>query len=226
MPRIPHLRVIVETRPNSGDWNMAVDESLLETAISNDVATLRWYRWDTPTVSLGYFQNASDLSGDPILSQLPVVRRLSGGGAILHDHEWTYSVALPASQRLFERPHELYEIVHRSLIEGLREIGFAVDVRGESLKRPDEPFLCFQRQDSHDISLGGYKILGSAQRRRRGAILQHGSLILQASMLARHLPGLADLSSVPIPDHLPELLSKRVAGSIAESWTTTEPIEQ
>ena len=66
---------------------MAVDEVLLETAISANLATLRWYQWEEATVSLGYFQKSADLSNDPVLSRLPVVRRLSGGGAIIHDDE-------------------------------------------------------------------------------------------------------------------------------------------
>lgn len=218
MQRIPQLRVIIETEPNPGDWNMAVDESLLETAISCDIATLRWYSWKEPTVSLGYFQKPDDLKRDPVLSQLPAVRRLSGGGAILHDDEVTYSVSLPASQRLFHQPHELYDIVHMGVTAGLKEAGFPVEFRGTTLKRLDEPLMCFQRQDSHDIVLRGRKVLGSAQRRRRGAILQHGSLIRSASPLAPDLPGLKDMCQREIPRDLVQTLANHVAGSIAESW--------
>ena len=218
MQRIPQLRVIIETEPHSGAWNMAVDEALLETAISTDVATLRWYQWREPTVSLGYFQKSIDLIGDPVLSQLPAVRRLTGGGAILHDDELTHSVTLPSSQKLFEQPHQLYDIVHKSLIEGLCELGFPVDRRGETRKRSDEPLLCFQREDAHDITLRGCKVLGSAQRRRRGAILQHGSLIRKASPLAKQLRGLTDLCSVDVPADLAQAMGIRVADAIADSW--------
>jgi lipoate-protein ligase A len=218
MPRISHLRVIFETEPHSGAWNMAVDEALLETAIATGIATLRWYRWSEPTVSIGYFQKSSELMDDPVLSRLPAVRRLSGGGAILHDDELTYSVTLPASQTLFQQPHELYDIVHRPLAAGLRQAGFPVIFRGTTLKRPDEPLLCFQRQDAHDITLDGVKVLGSAQRRRRGAILQHGSLIQRASPLAKQLPGLTDLSSAVLPEEFTQILTIEVATSIADSW--------
>jgi lipoyl(octanoyl) transferase len=218
MIRIPELRVIIETEAHHGAWNMAVDEALLETAIADRVATLRWYQWSEPTVSLGYFQKSAELAGDEVLSLLPAVRRLTGGGAILHDDELTYSVALPANQKLFERPEQLYDIVHESIVGSLREMGFSVSLRGETLKRVDEPLLCFLRQDSHDLTLDGNKVLGSAQRRRRGAILQHGSLIRRASRQAMHLPGLMDLCLSHIPDDLANRLTFAVAESLADSW--------
>lgn len=218
MLRLPQLRVIIETEPYSGEWNMAVDEALLETAISTGQATLRWYRWDEPTVSLGYFQKFDELAADAVLSQLPMVRRLTGGGAILHDDEWTYSVALPAAQRLFEQPQQLYDIIHGNVSAGLNDLGVPVAFRGTTLKRPDEPLLCFQRQDSHDVTLHGRKVLGSAQRRRRGAILQHGSLLIRASRLANDVPGITDLCRVSLPENLAEQLAIRIATTIALSW--------
>ena len=217
MPRIPHLRIIIEAEPNAGDWNMAVDEALLEAAIDREVATLRWYQWREPTLSLGYFQKSAELSQDSSFSKLPVVRRLSGGGAILHDNELTYSISLPSSQKLFQQPHELYDIVHESISNGLRQLGFPVDVRGLTLKRPYEPLLCFQRQDSHDVVLYGQKILGSAQRRRRGAIIQHGSLIRGASLLANQIPGLTDLCNATLRDDLARFLTTHLAEDISES---------
>jgi lipoate-protein ligase A len=230
MPRIPRLRVLIESEPHSGRRNMAIDETLLETAISANTATLRWYQWSEPTVSLGYFQKNAELTNDTVLSRLPVVRRLSGGGAILHDDELTYCVALPATQTLFGQPHELYDIVHMAVAEGLRHLGYPVSFRGSTLKVPNEPLLCFQRQDEHDLTLFGKKVLGSAQRRRRGAIMQHGSLIRRASASAKQLPGLADLCPIIIPEDLAEILAIDVARSLANSWTfedlTVQEIEQ
>jgi lipoate-protein ligase A len=226
MSQLQHLRLIIETAPCSGAWNMAVDEVLLETAISANVATLRWYQWEEATVSLGYFQKSADLSNDPVLSRLPVVRRLSGGGAIIHDDELTYSLALPASQRLFMKPPELYEIVHQSLVEGLQELGAAVSFRGQTVKKAEEPLLCFQRQDEHDLVLAGCKILGSAQRRRRGAILQHGSLIQRSSSVAKQISGFADLCMLKIPKDFAQSLGGRLAKTLSESWDIGELSDQ
>ena len=222
MSRLPHLRLIIENEPHSGEWNMSADEVLLETAISSQAATLRLYEWREATVSLGYFQKSAEWRGDPVLSQLPAVRRLSGGGAIVHDDELTYSIALPANQTLFGKPPELYDIVHQSLIDGLQSLGVAATFRGETLKRADEPTLCFQRQDSHDLVLNGFKILGSAQRRRRGAILQHGSLIRKSSQRVPHIPGLQDLGALKTPDDMSRILGIRLAETISECWSISE----
>lgn len=219
MQRLPHIRVIIDSEPQSGQWNMAADEVLLESAISSNVATLRWYRWHTATVSLGYFQKLNELAGDPVLSRLPVVRRLSGGGAIIHDNELTYCLALPGTQPLFHQPHELYDIVHVAIATELGHLGFPVTVRGTDGKLADEPMLCFQRKNSHDVTLNQKKVLGSAQRRRRGAIMQHGSLLLRASAVAPEIPGLADLASQNLPANLIDCLATGVAQAVSQKWT-------
>ncbi|WP_373649401.1 biotin/lipoate A/B protein ligase family protein [Schlesneria sp. DSM 10557] len=226
MQRLTHLRVILETEPQSGVWNMAVDEALLLSAISSEVATLRWYQWKEPTVSLGYFQKSADFEVDSVLSQLPVVRRLSGGGAILHDCEWTYSLTVPPVQKLFSLPEELYDIVHGSLVASLNRLGFPIAARGVSSKLGEEPLLCFQRRDSHDLVVHGQKVVGSAQRRRRGAVLQHGSLILHASAAAPAVAGLADLCEAQVPPDLAGILAVPLAEAVAENWTFGELTEQ
>jgi len=187
------LEVIVEPNARSGADNMAIDESLLVSAIDHKSQTLRLYRWKEPTVSLGYFQK----DDDPVLTGrfagLPSVRRLSGGGALLHDRELTYSIALPDGHPLADAPTELYDQVHAALVAFLNSLGAPVHVRGEKLTEP-EPFLCFGRGDPRDIVLGPHKIVGSAQRRRKGAILQHGALLLERSPHAPEFPGLFDLA--------------------------------
>jgi lipoate-protein ligase A len=188
------LEVTVEPAPRSGADNMAVDESLLVSAIENKTQTLRIYRWREPTVSLGYFQKEDD----PVLTSrfagLPRVRRLSGGGALLHDREITYSIALPDGHPLADAPTLLYDQVHAALVAMLNELGAPAHVRGEKRTEP-EPFLCFGRGDPRDIVLSGFKIVGSAQRRRKGAILQHGALLLEHSPHAPEFPGLYNLAS-------------------------------
>ena len=223
MPRIPRLRIVIEPQPQTGAWNMAVDEALLESAVHPGTATLRWYQWSEPTVSLGYFQRSAEFDQDQILGKLPVVRRLTGGGAILHDDELTYSISLPASQTLFSQPQELYDIVHGAICHALRNLGFPVIARGKTVKQTDEPLLCFQRQDAHDVVLNCRKVLGSAQRRRHGAIMEHGSLIRQASKLAPQIPGLFDLCQSPLPTNFAEILNESVAAAIAENWVA-EPL--
>lgn len=174
---------------------MAADECLLEAASTDGLRAVRVYQWDEATVSLGYFQNEAEFRAENRLADLPAVRRLSGGGAILHHLELTYSLVLPQGDPLVADPTQLYGIVHEAILGVLRSAGVAAAMRGEARKLASEPFLCFTRGDRHDIVCEGYKVVGSAQRRRRGAVLQHGSLLLDASPHAAELPGVNDLSN-------------------------------
>lgn len=185
---------VILDEPQSGVWNMAVDAALLEESLRSGTIFLRLYRWSEPTVSLGYFQHESEQRHDPRIANLPSVRRLSGGGAILHHHELTYSCSLPPSHRLAQQPSQLYEEIHAIFIACLTAWGVPVVARGSNSNRKQEPFLCFLREAAPDLVVHGHKILGSAQRRRRGSVLQHGSLLLRASEHAPELIGLCDLT--------------------------------
>ena len=216
-----HCRVLIEPAPRSGRWNMAVDEALLGSALSRDVCTLRFYGWSEPTVSCGYFQKPADALAGSEFEALPVVRRLSGGGAILHHHELTYSVAVPKSHDLARQPYQLYGEVHRAMIDVLAKRGVDASLRGDTPGETADHFLCFARSDPNDVLLGGHKILGSAQRRRRGAILQHGSLVLRVSPYAPQFPGLFDLTSTTIPEQtLCEELANAVGRRLAATCVT------
>lgn len=186
--------------PADGAWNMAVDESLLESAVDGGGPYLRIYAWQRPTLSIGYFQKyaqAQEWVGAAGETNLPVVRRLSGGGAILHDQEITYALILPRGCLPTLRRPMLYRLVHDGLCAGLRRWGIAAHVRETSAtvppdtQRSGEPFLCFLRSANGDLLFDGRKAGGSAQRRRAGAVLQHGSLILAPSRMLPEIRGLA-----------------------------------
>ena len=212
---ICHL--LIDPKPNEGPWNMAVDEALLEAAILRKECWLRLYRWAQPTVSLGYFQTAEIPDHTPQLRSLPRVRRLSGGGAILHHHELTYSCAVPAEHVLAGAPYGLYEQVHERILAALRLHGVVAQMRGQTQRRYDEPFVCFLRQDANDIVVGVRKILGSAQRRRRGAILQHGSLLIRRSPFAPGVAGILDI--IPQADlgtNFLNVLAQEIGGGLGQ----------
>ncbi len=213
------IQLIVEDSPQTGTWNMALDEALLEESLRTGDAFLRLYRWLEATVSLGYFQKATDCDTSEHLATLPVVRRLSGGGAILHHHEQTYSCCLPPKHPLASQPLKLYDLIHSVVIEFLNEQGVTVAPRGkEARAATPEPFLCFLRKASPDLVVHGHKVLGSAQRRRRGAVLQHGSLLLRASEFASDLPGLLDLApEIRWDDSTAECLGDRMANKLGSS---------
>jgi lipoate-protein ligase A len=185
----------------AGDWNMAVDQWLLEQAVTAGFSAARFYQWSPATLSLGYFQREKgdcppfDKGTVPFFS-CPAVRRLTGGGAILHDRELTYSFVLAPNHPLAPLRQQLYQLVHNSLIDVLADwsIGAALHSGGAGKPESEEPFLCFERRSPGDVVFAELKIGGSAQRRRRGAVLQHGSILLEKSPAAPHLPGLNDLS--------------------------------
>ncbi len=208
--------------PADGAWNMAVDEALLAEAHVSKHPTLRFYQWERPTLSLGYFQKYAERSHHTGSLKEDVVRRLSGGGAILHDQELTYSLILPASHPLAGNTQALYSAVHHVLVQILQSaIADAPNCNFESctdLSDPD-PFLCFQRRFEGDILLKTpdqkkHKIVGSAQRRRQGGVLQHGSILLAMSTVAPELPGIQELTGIQIQ---PETLSLALPTSLAKS---------
>jgi lipoate-protein ligase A len=192
--------------PAAGAWNMAVDEMLLDGAAERAAPCLRIYAWNEPTLSLGYFQTYADRQQHAASRHCAAVRRLTGGGAIMHDQEITYSIVLPGSHPLAARRDELYQAMHGCLIETLAGYGAAArlckgntDGKSSTGATGREPFLCFQRRSPGDVLLGEHKICGSAQRRRNEAVLQHGSLLWRTSPAAPELPGVADLAGRLIP---------------------------
>ncbi len=119
--------------PAEGAWNMAVDEVLLEGLgeKSPPKPTLRLYRWKPATLSLGYFQRYADRQTHPPSLTCPVVRRPSGGGAIVHDIELTYCLAIPAANRWVQHREQLYFLVHEAVARVLRELGWRAEVLGK-----------------------------------------------------------------------------------------------
>lgn len=191
-------RLIVD-EPADGAWNMALDEALLEAAATRGVWSLRFYGWSTPTLSLGYFQRWEDRQQHPASLGCPWVRRSSGGGAIMHDAELTYSLAVAAPPNRPLAAATLYRQVHRALVETLQELAGISAILHECAPHTPpsgpEPFMCFQRRAEGDVLIGAVKIAGSAQRRLRGAVLQHGSVLLHTSSSAPELAGISALTT-------------------------------
>jgi lipoate-protein ligase A len=167
-------------------------------AVANNPSTalLRTYGWTEPTLSLGYFQEILEAEADPRWSGVPIVRRPTGGGAIWHHHELTYTLVVPATYPRARVPVAHYNSVHSAIASLLRTQGVDVERRGRTpfSRVTRRPFLCFTDCDPEDLIFRGFKIVGSAQRRRSGAILQHGSLLLQHSATTPELLGVGDLA--------------------------------
>src|SRR5262245_48870272 len=211
----------------SGSFNMALDESLLRSALDRQVASLRFYTWTEPTISLGYFQPHADRLNDPNLTNCAWVRRPTGGAAILHHLEITYALALPAGPPWHTSESWLCRF-HHAVAAALN--GFGVESRavicGEEQKLG--PYLCFLHQTPGDLLVGGHKVVGSAQRRPHGATMQHGSILLRRSPHTPPLPGIADLSGANLAARdleqaiLAELQTRTGWSFKADDWTAAE----
>jgi lipoyl(octanoyl) transferase len=177
---------------------MAADEAILHTALRTGQATLRFYEWAEPTISLGYFQGHAERLEHPLLKSLPYVRRHTGGAAIIHHRELTYALALPSgspwhtSESWLCRFHHVIQLALKNWsVSTVKPV-----VCGEERKLG--PFLCFLHQTPGDLVTHGAKVVGSAQRRPHGAMLQHGSILLAQSEHTPELPGLRELTGVDL----------------------------
>ena len=175
-----------------GASNMATDEALLHTAAEAGVATLRFYAWQPATLSLGYFQPAAVRLGNGRLESLAWVRRPSGGATLVHDRELTYCLALPPGVP-WQTGEPWPRRMHRIIVAALHELGFVQPLLAPAPHRHGD-VLCFQQQTPDDVLCAGHKIVGSAQRKYRRALLQHGSVLLAKSSWAPELPGLLELT--------------------------------
>jgi len=170
--------------PADGPTNMAADELLAEGLPPGGIA-IRFYGWSEPSLSLGAFQRFEERDEVPGLSALPVVRRPSGGGAILHGTDVTCSVAVPRRHPWGTTPERLYDAVHEALVRVLRGLTLRAGIHRPADRVGSDaaaPFLCFDRRSGGDVVIFDSsprppKILGSAQRRHRAAVVQHGSLL-------------------------------------------------
>lgn len=211
---------LVRDGPLGGAENMARDHALA-LRLEPGEAVLRLYRWAGPTVSFGRNEPAADRydADEGAGLGLGFVRRPTGGRAVLHHHEVTYAVVVP--ERAFGGPRDAYRAVNRGLVEGLRALGAAAEVaRDGEVAAPDRG-PCFRLPAPGEVTAGGRKLVGSAQVRLSGVLLQHGSVILDGDqrLLAR-LRG-EDAGDVDDPATVAGLLGRRpepdeVADALAE----------
>ncbi|NSL50366.1 lipoate--protein ligase family protein [Calidifontibacillus erzurumensis] len=172
----------------SPSFNMACDEALLLWQSEGTMKpTIRFYGWSPPTLSIGYFQTVEkEIDIDAVRAhQLGFVRRPTGGRAVLHDKELTYSVIVPESHpKMPTSVTEAYRVISTGLLEGFKELGldayFAIpknEVELDELKKPRSS-VCFDAPSWYELVVEGKKVAGSAQTRQKGVILQHGSILL------------------------------------------------
>jgi len=227
---------LIDSGPGPGAWNLALDEAIFQSVrAGTSPPTLRLYRWSSPTLSIGYAQDRDrDVDRDACRERgIAVIRRVTGGRAVLHDAEVTYSVLAPEGLPGFGTGlEEAYRRIAAGLVAGLRLLGIRAAApspgpRGSS--RGPRQAACFAAAARHEIAVGGRKLIGSAQRREGGAFLQHGSILMKshetllgqvlrgppAANRAARMAGLADLlPRCPAP----ETAVAAIADGCAVAW--------
>jgi lipoyl(octanoyl) transferase len=164
--------------------NMAVDEALFRENIrKKSPPTLRFYGWQVPALSLGYFQDYGKEVDDEACRRFGVetIRRPTGGKAVLHEQELTYAVVAGADSSRF--PPDIlktYRLISNCIAKGLAEVGIRAEMKTDGRRAPDGTLRssCFSFPSRYELLVNGRKICGSAQMRSHGAFLQHGSLLL------------------------------------------------
>lgn len=217
-----HWRLILSS-PASGAWNMALDEAILEAAASQrEAPTLRLYAWEPACLSLGYAQPIQDVDQTALAAYgWHLVRRPTGGRAILHVDELTYSVSGPEDEpRLTGGVLESYRLLSAALLNALHRLGIPAQASPTKIPEPTavarrEPNpVCFEVPSNYEITYQGLKIIGSAQARRKGGVLQHGSL-----------PLFGDLTRIVKALVYPDETTRQAAGQrLLERATTLENI--
>ena len=205
----------------AGVVNMALDEALGAAAERSGRPLIRFYGWSRPTVSLGAFQKLDDARGIADIATADLVRRPSGGGAIVHGSDLTYALAVPKTHPLGGSAQQLYTAAHTALAAVLLARG--IDARLYDGQPTDDDFFCFSRRAGGDlvVALSGHqpsaadpKIMGSAQRRLAGAVVQHGSLLLRES------PGVGPAARHPGVENLHPGFETYALRQLADAWLT------
>ncbi|MBP7109986.1 MAG: lipoate--protein ligase family protein [Firmicutes bacterium] len=191
-----------------GAWNMAVDEAVLEAVSSGSAPpTLRFFTWDPACLSLGYNQKAAESCDMGYLKArgFTMVRRRTGGRAVLHEDELTYSISADSSLFGGGSVLDVYMMISGALSDGLRAFGVAADlVPAYSDKGKEKSAACFDVPSSFEVAWKGRKIVGSAQFRSGRFFLQHGSILMSA-----------DVDALVKACALPEGMKARLEGGIA-----------
>lgn len=201
-------RLLIDELPREGAENMALDEALMESvAAGASPATLRFYRWAPPCLSLGKRQplDGVDLSACA-RDGVDVVRRATGGWAILHTDELTYSIAVrPDDPRAEGAILDAYRRLSQGLVAGLRRLGVPAEMNPITAGGThNTSAACFEVPSAYEITARGRKLIGSAQVRPNGRVLQHGSLPLvgDISRVARYLAFEREEERTALTEHL------------------------
>ncbi len=179
---IPSIWLLLPQRKNAADYNMALDEALLQSAPELGHPVLRFYGWLEPAASFGYSQHYAEI--EKLTKLRPLVRRPTGGGLVPHDADWTYSLVFPAGHDWHRlKAVESYHRVHEWIRDAFLKMNIPATLSPSS--QHDIPGQCFIGAEKDDVLWHGRKIAGAAQRRTRAGLLIQGSIQPPPIALAR-----------------------------------------
>lgn len=168
---------LIDTKDNSPAMNMAIDEALL----SSKLPVIRFYSWKPAGFSIGYFQSVDKFNFDNLKkNNVELIRRLTGGNAVLHDKELTYSFIVD-EDKMPKPIVESYKEISKGLLSGLRKLGLKA-VMNEEVSTGEKSAVCFNDPSWYEIIVNGKKIVGSAQKRVDGKLLQHGAVLIDVDV--------------------------------------------
>ena len=206
---------VLDTEANDAPWNMALDEALLLLCDEQLHLTLRFYEWARPTLSLGYFQSVHDVNlAECARRGFDWIRRPTGGRAVLHDHELTYSVVGPI-EVLGASIAQSHERISRALALGLEKLGLRAAFAPSEASAREASAACFAAPALVELTVQGKKIIGSAQVRTKRSLLQHGSI-----------PITIDFAAWEALMKLPASVLRRKAISVSEALGREPSIEE
>lgn len=214
----PYLWRLLQDKPAAAAWNMAADESMMLSCLSGEsLPTLRFYGWSPPAVSIGYFQKLSTGIDQAACLKLgiEIIRRLTGGRAVFHDQELTYSLVVnEAAAYIPQTVTKSYCFFSRAIIAGLATLGIDAQMQYPELLRKkshtSRSAACFDAPSHYEITVAGRKLVGSAQVRRDGVLLQHGSILL--SLQPERIAEVLQPSEVGCNETLAEKLADQAIG--------------
>ncbi len=207
-------RLIIDS-PKTGSENMAVDEALMYSVKNGESPpTIRFYSWNPPCVSIGYFQKLDQEVDSVVCDKLgyDIVRRPTGGRAVLHNHELTYSVIVGEDHPMI--PNEItkaYKILSQGLLNGVKLLGLHASLTEQAINSSKTgSAACFDAPSWYELVVEGKKIIGSAQVRKEGILLQHGSIPMTFN--SKSLLQVLNFSSQDTRNRTEKILSKKAGG--------------
>ena len=192
-PLFSRLWVLEDLEPRDAALQMALDRVLLETT---PLPILRFYRWSGPCVTVGYFESLEQAAANH--PGLPVVRRWTGGGSVVHTDDSPYSLIVPRAEPFASvRPAESYRLIHSALARALRTALPGVTTAQKTA--PKRSAACFENPVADDLLLGGCKVAGAGQRRTRAGLLHQGSIQIGSSTFTQAWSFASLLATAPEP---------------------------